>query len=65
MSGWDDRKGPQPNLLCPECDEPVYYTGDVDTTVWGDAGRSRVRGAYVCKNMECRKYEQQVEPRPR
>ncbi|HET6356086.1 hypothetical protein [Streptomyces sp.] len=65
MSGWDDRSGPRPDMLCPLCGEPVYYTGDVETTKWGDSGRSRVPGLYKCVNPECHKYEQQVDPRPR
>lgn len=52
-------------MLCPLCGEPVYYTGDVETTKWGDSGRSRVPGLYKCVNPECHKYEQQVDPRPR
>lgn len=65
MGDWDDRSGWQPDLLCPSCDEPVWYTGDVDVTLLGDENRSRVRGAYVCKTQGCRRYEQQVKPHQR
>jgi hypothetical protein len=66
MSNWDDRSGWRPDLQCPACGKnEIWYTGDVDVTLLGDTGRSRVSGAYVCKDPGCRKFEQQVEPERR
>jgi hypothetical protein len=60
---FDIRSGYRPNLLCPQCGEPVFYTGDIDTTARVDKNRSRARSLYLCKEPSCSEWEQEVEPR--
>lgn len=63
MSDWDDESGWRRALKCPDCGQSeIWYTGHVDVTQVGDTNRACVRGAYLCKNVDCRKFEQQVAP---
>jgi len=38
---------------CPLCDQPLKYSGDVDTTAMGGEGREQRRGVYRCTTETC------------